>query len=72
MMLEACLGITIDALRHEVRIEEPTLPEGIDWLEIGDLRLGAEAVTITFRRVAGKVVPSADRTGVKVVAVLSG
>jgi glycogen debranching enzyme len=70
MMLEACLGISIDAARHEVRVEEPMLPEGIDWLEIGDLRVGKSTVTLTFRRVDGKVVAAADRSDVKVVALL--
>ncbi|HTR05097.1 MAG TPA: amylo-alpha-1,6-glucosidase [Paraburkholderia sp.] len=70
MMLEACLGVTIDAARHEVRVEQPMLPEGIDWLEVGDLRVGKDAVTLMFRRVDGKVVASADRSDVKVVALL--
>ncbi|CAG9201505.1 Amylo-alpha-1,6-glucosidase [Paraburkholderia tropica] len=70
MMLEACLGVSIDATRREVRVEQPMLPEGIDWLEVGHLRVGNAAVTLTFRRVDGKVVASADRSDVKVVAVL--
>ncbi|WP_322102835.1 glycogen debranching N-terminal domain-containing protein [Paraburkholderia sp. J41] len=71
MMLEACLGVTIDAARNEVRVEQPMLPEGIDWLEVGDLRVGKSTVTLMFRRVdGGKVVASADRGDVKVVALL--
>jgi glycogen debranching enzyme len=70
MMLEACLGVTIDAANREVRIEQPALPEGIDWLEIGDLRVGDATVTITFRRVAGKVVASSEQGDVRVIALL--
>ena len=70
MMLEACLGVTIDAAQHEVRVSQPMLPEGIDWLEVKDLRVGSASVTLTFRRVDGKVVASADRTDVRVVALL--
>ena len=70
MMLEACLGMTIDAERHEVRIEQPALPEGIDWLEIGDLRVGDKMVSIMFSRVGGKVVASAEQGDVRVVALL--
>jgi glycogen debranching enzyme len=70
MMLEACLGITIDAERREVVIEQPMLPEGIDWLEIGDLRVGDSAVSITFRRIGEKVVASAEQGDVRVVALL--
>lgn len=69
MILEACLGVTVDALNNEVRIDRPELPEGIDWLEIGDLRLGDTTVTITFRRVGRQVIPSVEGD-VRVVAVL--
>ncbi|MDE1181626.1 amylo-alpha-1,6-glucosidase [Paraburkholderia sp.] len=71
MMLEACLGMTIDAHKREVVIEQPMLPDGIDWIEIGDLRVGDSSVTVTFRRVAGKVVASAAEQGdVRVIALL--
>jgi glycogen debranching enzyme len=70
MMLEACLGVTIDAARREVLIEQPMLPDGIDWLEVGDLRVGEASVSITFRRVAGKVVASAEQGDVRVIALL--
>ena len=70
MMLEACLGVTVDAVRGEVRIDQPALPEGIDWLELRNLRVGEGSVTITFRRVGEKVVPSTDSGNVRVVAML--
>ena len=59
----------IDAERDEVRIDRPQLPDGIDWLEIGELRVGERSVSITFRRVGGKVIPSVEGD-VRVVAVL--
>jgi hypothetical protein len=61
--------MTVDAVNDEVRIDRPALPEGIDWLEIGDLRLGDKTATITFRRVGGQVIPSVEGD-VRVVAVL--
>jgi glycogen debranching enzyme len=70
MMLEACLGVTIDAERGDVRIDQPALPEGIDWLEVRDLRVGDGTVSITFRRAGEKVVPSVDSSSVRVVAML--
>jgi glycogen debranching enzyme len=70
MMLEACLGMTVDAERGEVRIDQPALPEGIDWLEVRNLRVGDGTVSITFRRVGEKVVPSTDSGNVRVVAML--
>jgi glycogen debranching enzyme len=70
MMLEACLGVTVDAVRGEVRIDQPALPDGIDWLELRNLRVGEGTVSITFRRVGEKVVPSTDSGNVRVVAML--
>jgi glycogen debranching enzyme len=70
MMLEACLGLRIDAERREVRIEQPALPEGIDWLEIGGLHVGGKLVSIMFSRVGGKVVASTEEGDVRVVALL--
>ncbi|AJY10560.1 amylo-alpha-1,6-glucosidase [Burkholderia dolosa] len=70
MMLQACLGVSIDAARREVRVERPALPEGVDWLRIDDLRVGDETVSLTFRRVDGHVVAAAEPGRVNVVAVL--
>ena len=69
MMLEACLGYHDRRGAQEVRIERPQLPDGIDWLEIGDLKVGDKSVSITFRRVGGQVVPSIEGD-IRVVAVL--
>ncbi|KWC21403.1 amylo-alpha-1,6-glucosidase [Burkholderia ubonensis] len=70
MMLQACLGVSVDAARLEVRVERPALPEGVDWLRIDDLRVGDDSVSLTFRRVDGQVVAAAEPGRVKVVAVL--
>lgn len=70
MMLQACLGISVDAARDEVRVERPELPEGVDWLRVDDLRVGGDSVSLTFRRVEGQVVAAAEPGGARVVAVL--
>ena len=70
MMLEACLGITIHAANREIRIEQPALPAGIDWLEISNLAVGDRTVQIRFQRVSGQVVPSVEHDGVRVVVML--
>jgi glycogen debranching enzyme len=41
MMLQACLGITIDGWRGEVHLTDPRLPIGIDHLQVDGLRIGA-------------------------------
>ena len=53
-----------------MRIDQPALPEGIDWLEVRNLRVGEGSVSITFRRMGEKVVPSIDSGDVRVVAML--
>ncbi|MGU7773914.1 amylo-alpha-1,6-glucosidase [Burkholderia sp. MR1-5-21] len=70
MMLQACLGVSVDTARHEVRVERPALPEGVDWLRIDGLAVGDDSVSLTFRRVDGQVVAAAEPGRVKVVAVL--
>jgi len=70
MMLQACLGVKIHAAAHEVHIEQPMLPEGIDWLEISNLQVGHERVTLMFQHVNGQVVASVDHSDVRVTVVL--
>jgi glycogen debranching enzyme len=56
MMLEACLGISIDGARREVHIDRPQLPVGIDHLRIERLAVGDASLTVEFHRVDGRVV----------------
>lgn len=55
MMLQACLGITIDANRGEITLVDPRLPIGIDRLRVEHLRVGAETVDLTFERQGERV-----------------
>jgi len=61
MMLQACLGVSIDAWRKEVRIERPALPREIDWLEVSRLPVGDATVDLVFQRAAGRVVAAGER-----------
>jgi glycogen debranching enzyme len=70
MLLEACLGISIDAMRSEIVIDRPTLPAGIDHLQINDLRVGDEVISLTFTRVEGRLVPSCSPSELRVVVLL--
>ena len=70
MLLEACLGISIDAVRGEIVIDRPHLPPGIEHLEITDLHVGDEVVTLTFTRVNGRLVPSVTASDLRVVVLL--
>lgn len=60
MMLQACLGITIDANRGEIILVDPRLPIGIDRLKVERLRVGSEMVDLTFERQGDRVSVHAD------------
>lgn len=69
MMLQACLGISLDAARGEVRIEHPRLPEGVSWLQVDNLQVGSATASLRLTRVDGNVVAAAEGTA-RVVASL--
>lgn len=50
MLLEACLGLSVDALRSEVRFVRPALPEILPSITIRNLRVGAASVDLHFHR----------------------
>lgn len=53
LLMQSCLGLTIDAFAHRIEIDRPTLPPGIDRLVISDLRIGESVVDLSFDRVNG-------------------
>ncbi|HEY4137009.1 MAG TPA: amylo-alpha-1,6-glucosidase [Casimicrobiaceae bacterium] len=55
MLLQACLGIDIDAVKRAVRIDRPELPSEIDRLAIHDLVIQDARISLLFERVAGRV-----------------
>ena len=71
MLLQACLGLHVDAWRGEVVIDRPQLPVGVDRLLVRELEVAGARVDLAFERVGGRVL--AARTGgadVRVVARL--
>jgi glycogen debranching enzyme len=61
MVLQACLGISIDALAREVRVDRPALPRELERLAVRKLAVGETSVDLVFQRSAGRVVASAER-----------
>ncbi len=55
MMMQACLGLSIDAARKEVRLIRPTLPNGVDQLILERLVVGGGLVDLTFQRIGGGI-----------------
>lgn len=59
MVLQACLGLTVNGLDGEITIVDPRLPIGIDRLRVGGLRVGAEKLDLRFENVGGRVAVTA-------------
>jgi glycogen debranching enzyme len=66
MILQACLGLRVDAARREVRIVRPALPHGVDRLFIDGLEVGDATVSLRFHRHNGVIAvdpgPGSDRS----------
>jgi glycogen debranching enzyme len=50
MLLQACLGLTLDAPRREIRFLHPLLPPFLDRLRITGLRVGEAVVDLLVDR----------------------
>jgi glycogen debranching enzyme len=66
LLLQACMGLTIDAARRQIRLFRPVLPSGVDELSLDGLEVGGARVSLKLQRIGGEiaVVPlgGADRT----------
>ncbi len=60
MMLQACLGVTVDGACGEIRIDRPRLPIGIDRLTIMNLAVGNVSINLTFQRIGERVTAFPD------------
>jgi glycogen debranching enzyme len=49
-LLEACLGLRVDAIERVVSFHAPRLPEFIDWLRIRGLQVGSASVDLKLQR----------------------
>ena len=50
LLLQACLGLEVDAVRGRVTFNRAMLPESIDWLRIRSLRVGDASVDMLLER----------------------
>jgi glycogen debranching enzyme len=66
MLLQACLGIRIDAASREVKIRDPRLPVGIDHLRIDNLTVGEARIALRFDRQGRRVVVKTDTLDVNI------
>ena len=49
-LLQACLGLEVDAASETVRLRQPRLPEFLDWLVLRRLRVGSTRLDLVLRR----------------------
>ncbi len=56
LMLQASLGVSIDALAKTVTIDAPTLPAGIERLTVSQLQVGDAVLDLAFERLGDQVV----------------
>jgi glycogen debranching enzyme len=56
MLLQACLGISVDGWKGEVRIDHPRLPIGIDQLRLEVLRIGSKRSDVLFQHAGDGVI----------------
>ncbi len=65
LMITALLGITADGFNGRLRVERPTLPNGVASLEFRRIKIGRSAVDLRFRRAADGIVKAevANQTG---------
>jgi glycogen debranching enzyme len=50
LLLEACLGLRLEAAQRQLTFSKATLPESIDWLRIENLALGDASVDLLLTR----------------------
>jgi glycogen debranching enzyme len=71
-MLQACLGLTVDAAARQIAFRYPRLPPTLERVSIRDLKVGESSVDLTLYRYSGAVGLNVDRRSGKLdVAMLT-
>jgi hypothetical protein len=55
MMLQACLGVTVDGVHEVVRVRRPRLPHHVNQVSLSKLRVGRGQISLLFHRQANDV-----------------
>lgn len=63
MLLQACLGLSIEGAASQVEIRDPVLPVGIDRLSVSNLRIGDGRIDLTFERQGDRVAVHSNSHG---------
>ena len=71
MLIEACLGISIDARKRLLTLDHPLLPASIDELHVRGIAIGDASVDLTLRRQSGGVGVAVERRSGKLDVVVN-
>ena len=71
MLLQACLGVTVDGWNSEIVIDHPALPIGIDSLAIDNLRVGSSEARLMFQHAGERVIAVPGRRSAPAIAVIT-
>lgn len=71
MLLQACLGLSIDALNRRVTFDAPVLPAGVQEVGIRNLRVGTGSVDLVVNGRAGPIDISVERSEGDVEVVIT-
>ena len=69
MLLQACLGLSVDGWGKAVQVDRPCLPTGIDRLSIRKLAVGDASVDLVFQRAGNRVAVYPEGAGHSRVAI---
>jgi glycogen debranching enzyme len=70
MLLQSCLGVSIDADRNRIVVKHPRLPDGLDRLSIRNLQIGRATADLVLQRYAGTVGMNVERPNGNVEVLL--
>jgi glycogen debranching enzyme len=70
-LLEACLGLEIDAVAGLVRLNQPSLPAFLDEIRVRELRVGDAVLDLTVRRHGNDITVEMPRRAGKIEVVES-
>ena len=71
MLLQACLGISIDGWRGEITIDHPWLPNGIDSLRVEGLKVGEARTSLLFQHAGERVIAVPGRRSDPTIPVIT-
>jgi glycogen debranching enzyme len=70
-LIQACLGLEVDAAAAKLRLRQPRLPHFLEWMTVKRLQIGGASVDLLLRRHdAGVAVSLLAREGAAEVEVM--